>query len=65
MYHVYIKEQGLGSRKLIGEYKDLDDAYGRVDDEIAKNKDVKYVIEESTGHVNNYGDLIVNVVEEN
>lgn len=66
MYHVYIKEQtGFDSKKLIGEFKEIDDAYAKVDAELAKNKDIKYVIEETTGHVNNYGDLIVSVVEEN
>lgn len=67
MYHVYFKEEssGVNSRKLIGEYKDIDDAYAKIDSELAKDSNIKYVIEETTGHVNNYGDLIADIIEEN
>lgn len=66
MYHVYIKDDSLfDSKKLIGEFADLDKAYEKVDQELAKDKDIKYVIEETTGHVNSYGDLIADIVEEN
>lgn len=66
MYHVYIKDDSLfDSKKLIGEFSDLDKAYEKVDQELAKDKDIKYVIEETTGHVNSYGDLIADIVEEN
>lgn len=66
MYHVYIKEEkSFGSKKLIGEYRDFDKAYEKIEQELAKNKDIKYVIEETTGHVDNYGELIATVVEEN
>lgn len=66
MYHVYVKkETGFESKKLVGEYRNLDDAYAKVEKEMAKDKDTKYVIEETTGHVDNYGELIATVVEEN
>lgn len=66
MYQVYLKQQsGFESKKLIGEFKDIDEAYDKVDEELAKDKDVKYVIERTTGHVDNYGELIATVVEEN
>jgi hypothetical protein len=66
MYQVYLKEQdGFSSKQLIGEYKDIDDAYAKVDKTLEKNKDTKYVIEETDGHVDNYGELIATVVEEN
>lgn len=66
MYQVYIKkETGFCSKKLIGEFKDLDKASEKVQEELAKNEDIKYVIEETTGRVDNYGELIATVVEEN
>jgi len=66
MYHVYIKtETGFESKKLIGEFKDVDKAYEKIENELAKNKDIKYVIEETTGHIDSYGELLTSVVEEN
>lgn len=66
MYHVYLKEQNsVDSKKAIGEFKDIDDAYAKVDAELAKDKNIKYVIEETDGHVDNYGELIPTIVEEN
>lgn len=66
MYHVYIKQDsGFESKKLVGEFAEIDDAYDAIDEEIAKNKDVKYRLEETTGHVDVYGELISKVVEEN
>lgn len=66
MYHVYvIDETAFDSKKLIGDFSDIDNAHARLQKEIVKNKDVKYVIEETTGHFNSYGDLIATVVEEN
>ncbi len=66
MYHVYLKEESLfDSKKLIGEYSSLEKAEERAEKELAKNKDIKYVIEQTTGHVDNYGELIATVVQEN
>ncbi len=66
MYHVYIiKETAFGSKKKVGEYKELAKARERVEGEITKNKDVKYIIEETTGHVDSYGELISTIIEEN
>jgi hypothetical protein len=66
MYQVYIKtETGFDSKKLLGEFDDIDDAYEKIETEQNKNKDIKYVIEETTGHVDNYGELISRVVEKN
>lgn len=66
MYYVYLKQEtGFESKKLLGEYNDLDKAYERVEKELAKDKNIKYVIEETTGYVDNYGELIAEVVEEN
>lgn len=66
MYQVYIKQEtGFESKKLVGEYKDFDKAQEKIEAELAKNKDIKYIIEETTGHVDSYGELLATVVEEN
>ena len=66
MYQVYIKkESGFNPKKLIGEFKEYEQASEKIESELAKNPDIKYVIEETTGRVDNYGDLIATVVEEN
>lgn len=66
MYKVYLKtKSNYESRKLLGEFNDYDDACAKVEEELSKDKDIKYVIEESTGAVDIYGDLTVDVVDEN
>lgn len=65
MYQVYIKKAGIMSKKLVGEFKDYDKAYEQVEVELAKDKDIKYIIEETDGHVDIYGDLTASVIEEN
>jgi hypothetical protein len=66
MYHVYvIDESAFDPKKAIGDFGNLDDARKRLKREFAKNADTKYVIEETTGHVNSYGDLVAEVIEEN
>ena len=66
MYQVYIKTpSSFDGRKLIGEFGDIDEAHERLEQELAKDKNLKYVIEEATGKVDIYGDLIVDVVDEN
>ena len=35
MYHVYLVEKdGFDSKKLLGNYKDIDEAYDRIDEEL-------------------------------
>lgn len=66
MYQVYIKTPAsFDGKKFLGEYADIDDAHAKIDEERAKDKDIKYVIEETTGKVDIYGDLITDVVDEN
>ena len=66
MYQVYVKKgTGFNSKTLIGEYKEYEKASERIETELAKDKDFKYVLEETTGHVNSYGDLVANIVDEN
>lgn len=66
MYHVYVKDEtAFDPKKLVGEYSNIDKAYAKVEALLAKDKDTKYVIEETTGFVDSYGELIATVVEEN
>lgn len=66
MYQLYIiDESAFDSKKLVGEYSSIDSTRARLAKEIAKDKDTKYIIEQTTGHVNSYGDLLTDVVEEN
>ncbi|HBG48404.1 MAG TPA: hypothetical protein DDW90_02635 [Cyanobacteria bacterium UBA9971] len=66
MYQVYIKtETGFDRRKLLGEYSDYAEVCEIIEAELAKNKETKYIIEETTGHVNIYGDLEISVIDEN
>lgn len=66
MYHVYvIDETAFDPKKAIGDFSDLENARARVQRELAKDKDIKYIIEETTGHVDSYGELLATVVEEN
>lgn len=66
MYHVYvIDEAAFDPKKSIGDFSNLDDARKRLEREFNKNADTKYIIEETTGHVNSYGDLVATVIEEN
>lgn len=66
MYQVYIiDESAFDPKKLIGEFSDIDNAYTRLQKEFTKNEDTKYVIEQTTGHVNSYGELIATIIEEN
>jgi len=66
MYQVYvIDETAFDPKKPIGDFSNLDDARKRLEKEFTKNADTKYIIEETTGHFNSYGDLVATVVEEN
>lgn len=66
MYQVYIKKaSGFASKQLIGEFRDFDKASEKIQNELAKNPEIKYLIEETTGRVDNYGELVATVVEEN
>lgn len=66
MYQLYvIDETAFDSKKLIGEFSNIENARTRLQKEFVKDKDIKYVIEETTGHVDSYGELIANIVEEN
>lgn len=66
MYQLYIiDESAFDPKKLLGEYSDIENARTRLKKEFVKDADTKYIIEQTTGHVNSYGELIATVVEEN
>ena len=66
MYHVYvIDESSFNPKRLVGEFNNVDDARARLEKEFVKNKDTKYILEQTTGHVDSYGELLATVVEEN
>ena len=66
MYQVYIKDaNSYTGRELIGEYEDVDDAFDKAEEEVAKDSNIKYVIEKTSGNVNSYGELEVSVIAEN
>ena len=45
MYQLYIKkETGFETKKLIAEFKDSDSAYVRIETELAKDKELKYIL---------------------
>jgi len=66
MYQVYvIDESAYDSKKLIGEFGSIDNARIRLEKEFAKDAETKYVIEQTTGHVDGLGNLVATVFEEN
>ena len=66
MYHLSEKqEEPFKNVKHIRDFEDLDDAYDYVDKKLAENKDFKYIIEETSGIFNSYGELVRDVIEEN
>ena len=66
MYQVYIiKDSGFNPKKLAGEFNDYDKACEKIETELAKDKDLKYVIEQMTGAFNSLGEPLTRVVKKN
>lgn len=66
MYQLYvIDESAFDPKKLVCEYSNIDTVRARLEKEFVKDKDTKYIIEETSGHFNSYGDLTTSIVEEN
>ncbi len=66
MYYAYIKdEKGFNSKKLLGKFKEYDLAWERVEAELEKDPEIKYVIEETNGSFDSYGELLTTVIDEN
>lgn len=65
MYHVYTEKNHLEyTRALICETKDYDIAIDKAEKAIEKDPELNFIIEETDGSMNSYGDLITTVVAE-
>ena len=65
MYHVYTeKDYSEFSKTLVGEYTDLEEAMTVARKKIENRPDLRYIVEETNGTVNSYGELIASVVAE-
>lgn len=65
MYHVYIeKNHSEFSKTLICETKDYDLAIEKAEKAIEGKEGYNYIVEETDGSMNSYGDLIATVVAE-
>ncbi len=63
MYHVYTeRNHSEFSRTLICETKDYDIAMEKAEQAIAKDPELNYIVEQTDGSMNSYGDLIATVV---
>ena len=66
MYQLYvIDNSAFDSKKMIGEFGSIDSTRARLEKEFAKDKDTKFIIEQTTGHVDSYGELLATVIDEN
>lgn len=65
MFQVYTsKDKSELSKNLVGEFKDYDEAMDFAEQSIEGKKGLRYIVEETNGTVNSYGELIASVVAE-
>jgi len=65
MFQVYTaKDKSELSKNLIGEFSDYNDAMDCAEKAIEGKEGLRYVVEETNGCVNSYGELIATVVAE-
>lgn len=65
MYHVYTeKNHSEYTRALVTETSDYDIAIEKAEKAIAGKPELRYIIEQTDGSMNSYGDLITTVVAE-
>ena len=65
MFQVYTaKDKSQLSKNLIGEFKDRDDAMDCAEKAIEGKEGLRYIVEETNGCVDSYGELIATVVAE-
>ena len=63
MYHVYTeKNYSEITRTLIGDYTDYDLAMDAAEKASEGKEGFNYVVEETDGHFNSYGELVAEVV---
>ncbi len=65
MFQVYTStDKSELSKNLIGEFKEWDDAMDCAEQAIEGKKGIRYIVEETNGTVNSYGEQIPTVVAE-
>lgn len=65
MYHIYtLKNHSEFSKTLVAETKDYDTALQKAEKAIEGKEGYNFVIEETDGSMNSYGELIATVVAE-
>ena len=65
MFQVYTStDKSELSKNLVGEFKEWDDAMDRAEKAIEGKKGIRYIVEETNGTVNSYGEQIPTVVAE-
>lgn len=64
MFQVYTQKGNEDLTKtLVGEFSDYDEAMDRAEEAI-EGKDLRYIVEETNGCFNSYGDLVATVIAE-
>lgn len=65
MFQVYTQEGSKELTKtLIGEFNDYDKAMDCAENSIEGKSNLKYIVEETNGCFNSYGDLVAEVIAE-
>lgn len=65
MFQVYTQEGNNELTKtLVGEFKDYDEAMDRAEESIEAKDGLKYIVEETNGCFNSYGELVATVIAE-
>ena len=65
MYSVYTeKNHSQITKTLIGEFKDYDEAMDCAEAAVEGKSDLRYIVEETDGHFNSYGELVTTIVAE-
>ncbi|MBP3820173.1 hypothetical protein J6G99_00840 [bacterium] len=65
MFQVYTaKDKSELSKNLIGEFKEYDDAMDCAEKAIEGKEGLRYIVEETNGCVDSYGELIATVIAE-
>ena len=65
MFQVYTStDKSELSKNLIGEFKEWDDAMDCAEQANKDKKGIRYIVEETNGTVNSYGEQIASVVAE-
>ena len=65
MFQVYTeKDFSEFTKSMIGEFKDIDEAIDAAEKAIKDKEGLRYIIEETTGHFNSWGELETRVVLE-